>query len=157
MGKYNRWMIVAVAALCMALVGAGGATAASLITSKNIKNGTIKLEDISSSAKRALKGNAGAPGAQGVAGPAGGFDPAKVTYVDGPTVTLGPGEAGSGDATCPSGAKVLSGGWTVISGDVGEVFGSRSYDSGGSWTVMVYNWADYGSATIAPFAVCATK
>ena len=49
----------------------GTATAARLITSKDIKNGTIKTVDMSPSAKRALKGNRGATGPQGLAGPAG--------------------------------------------------------------------------------------
>lgn len=152
-----------VAAVCAVVslgVGATTATAGSLITSAKIKNGTIQTVDLSAKAKRALKGNTGAqgvPGINGVQGPAGGFDPAKITYVEGPTVTVGADDVGSGDAICPTGAKALSGGWVVISGDVGEVFGSRSYDSGGSWSVLVYNHSQFTNATITPFAVCAAK
>jgi len=153
--KYLKLVIIM--AIAILAIGATSATAASFITSKNIKNGTIKMEDISSSAKRALKGRAGTQGAPGVQGPAGGFDPAKVTYVQGPTITIGPDDIGSSSATCPDGAKALSGGWVVISGGVGEVFGSRSYDSGGSWSVTVYNHSSYTNATIEPFAVCAAR
>lgn len=60
-------MLVAVLALVFATTGS--AVAASLITSKQIKNGTIQLVDISKKAKTALTG---LPGPAGPAGPAGG-------------------------------------------------------------------------------------
>ena len=82
-----------IAAVVAAIVAAASGTAATLVvTSKNIKNGTIQTVDISAKAKRALKGNRGprglrgaqgaqgvqgsqgapgAPGAQGAPGPAG--------------------------------------------------------------------------------------
>jgi len=47
-----------VAAVVAAVVAAASGTAATMIvTSKNIKNGTIQTVDISAKAKRALKGN----------------------------------------------------------------------------------------------------
>lgn len=150
-----------IAAVIATAISATAATAASngLITGKQIKNGSIGLVDLSAGAKSALKGQrgpAGPPGATGVAGPAGGFDPAKVSYVQGATFQVAPGDTGSGSAYCPAGAKALSGGWVVISGDVGEVFGNRSYDSGGSWSVLVFNHASFTNATVTPFAVCAS-
>lgn len=82
-----------IAAVVAAIVAAASGTAATIVvTSKNIKNGTIQTVDISAKAKRALKGNRGpqglrgaqgvqgaqgaqgapgAPGAQGPPGPAG--------------------------------------------------------------------------------------
>lgn len=67
-----------VAAVVAAVVAAASGTAATIVvTSKNIKNGTIQAVDISAKAKRALKGNrgprglAGAPGQPGAQGPAG--------------------------------------------------------------------------------------
>jgi Collagen triple helix repeat (20 copies) len=66
-----------IAGIVAMLVSAASATAAFVVTSKNIKNGTIQTIDISANAKRALKGNrgprglAGAPGQQGAQGPAG--------------------------------------------------------------------------------------
>lgn len=62
-------MLVALLALVMA--STGSAVAASLITSKQIKDGTIQTKDISKKAQAALKGNSGAPGAQGATGPQG--------------------------------------------------------------------------------------
>ena len=159
----------AIAAIVSLGVGASSATAASLITSKDIKNGTIKLVDMSASAKRALKGNQGpagpmgaqgapgAPGAAGIQGVAGGFDPAKVTYVQGAVVQIEPRETATGTATCPAGTKVLSGGWLVDSNNVGEVYGSRSAANGSSWVLTVFNWSEEFNATITPFAVCAAK
>jgi hypothetical protein len=156
-----------IAAIVAIVIGASSATAASMIgssqvkdnslTTKDIKNGTLSVADLSAAARASLKGNQGPAGPVGTQGPAGGFDPAKVTYVEGPEVSIAPGQTGNGVAVCPTGAKVLSGGWVVIAGAVGEVFGSRSYDSGGSWTVLVFNHGQYTNATVKPFAVCATR
>jgi hypothetical protein len=79
-----------IAAVVAAVVAAASGTAATIVvTSKNIKNGTIQTVDISAKAKKALKGNRGprglrgrqglqgalgpqgAPGAQGAPGPRG--------------------------------------------------------------------------------------
>jgi hypothetical protein len=49
-----------IAAVVAAVIAAASATAATIVvTSKNIKNGTIQTVDISAKAKRALKGNRG--------------------------------------------------------------------------------------------------
>jgi Collagen triple helix repeat (20 copies) len=62
------------------VAAASGTAATIVITSKNIKNGTIQTVDLSAKAKRALKGNrgprgaagpVGATGAQGAPGPQG--------------------------------------------------------------------------------------
>jgi hypothetical protein len=154
--------VLAMLALFVALAGTATAGTAVLVTGKQIKNGSIGLADLSASAKRALKGQrgargpAGVMGAQGVPGPAGGFDPNKVSYVQGASFEVAPGATGTGSAACPTSAKALSGGWVVISGDVGEVFGNRSYDSGGSWSILVFNHAQFTNATVTPFVVCAS-
>jgi hypothetical protein len=73
-----------IAGIVAMLVSAASATAAFVVTSKNIKNGTIQTVDISAKAKRALRGNrgprgtrgpAGAPGLRGAAGPPGSQGP----------------------------------------------------------------------------------
>lgn len=70
-----RWRIVVVAfVLGLLLAGAGTATAARLITSKDIKNGTIKQKDLSKPVRTKLnapgpKGDTGAQGERGPAGP----------------------------------------------------------------------------------------
>jgi Collagen triple helix repeat (20 copies) len=83
-----------VAAVVAAVVAAASGTAATyVVTSKNIKDGTIQPVDLSAKAKRALKGNRGsvgpqgAPGAQGppgVPGPAGRAGPAGPEGPEGP-------------------------------------------------------------------------
>ncbi len=69
--RFTPAMIVAMIALAVALSGTAMAGTAKLITSGQIANGTIKLADIHSSAKTALKGQSGETGAQGPVGPQG--------------------------------------------------------------------------------------
>ncbi len=66
--RFTPAMIVAMIALAVALSGTAVAGTAKLITGSQIANGTIKLADIHSSAKAALKGKTGATGAQGPVG-----------------------------------------------------------------------------------------
>ena len=68
-------MIVAMIALAVALSGTAVAGTTKLITGSQIANGTIKLADIHSSAKTALKGQTGATGAQGPVGAQGAQGP----------------------------------------------------------------------------------
>src|SRR5206468_5860274 len=67
--KPSPSMIVALTALVLAT--SGSAVAASLITSAQIKNGTIQLSDINSKARKSLQGKTGPQGPRGPAGPAG--------------------------------------------------------------------------------------
>ena len=61
-----------IAAIVAAVVAAASGTAATImVTSKNIKNGTIQTVDISAKAKGALKGNRGPQGPSGLPGPHG--------------------------------------------------------------------------------------
>jgi hypothetical protein len=152
-----------IAALVAAVVSAGATTAAStgLITGAQIKNGSIGLVDLSGAAKRALKGQqgpqgpagpAGAPGAPGAQGVAGGFDPAKITYVTGPTRTFAPGDIDFVRAACPAGTKVLGGGYFS---NIMHVASSQTFD-GQNWSVLIDN--DYSFSIDAnAFAVCAAK
>jgi hypothetical protein len=64
-----------IAGIVAMFVSAASATAAFVVTSKNIKNGTIQTVDISAKAKRALKGNRGPGGARGLQGLAGAAGP----------------------------------------------------------------------------------
>jgi hypothetical protein len=148
------------AAVCAVVglgVGATTATAGSLITSAKIKNGTIQTVDLSASAKRALKGNTGSigrPGDIGLQGPAGGFDPARVTYVEGPKVTIAPGTVGNSVAQCPGGSKVLGGGHFFGSA-TGNINVEMSTPVGGTgWFAGFANTGSIeGHATA--YAVCA--
>jgi hypothetical protein len=161
-GRPSPAMVVAALALFVALAGTATATTYSLITSAQIKNGTIQLADMSSTAKAALRGQrgpagpagpAGAAGAAGAAGPAGangGFDPNKVTYVTGPTVSVPPGQVATASAQCPAGTKPIAGGFFSNITRAGA-----SWVSGSAWFVIVWNeWSI--SVDINAFAVCAS-
>jgi hypothetical protein len=63
-------VLVAIAALLAVGMG-GSAVAASLITSKQIKDGTIKLKDINKNTRTKLQGSTGPQGPQGPQGPKG--------------------------------------------------------------------------------------
>jgi hypothetical protein len=131
--RFTPATILAMIALFVALAGtatAGGV----LITGKQIKNGSVGLADLSSSAKSALKGQRGpvgpmgpqgAPGPAGALGPVGGFDPAKLQYITGPKVTLAPGQTASATAYCPPNTAAVSGGFFSSIGHIGfsETFG----------------------------------
>ncbi len=73
--RFTPAMIVAMIALAVALSGTAVAGTTKLITGSQIANGTIKLVDIHSSAKTALKGQSGATGAQGPMGSQGAQGP----------------------------------------------------------------------------------
>jgi hypothetical protein len=125
-----------------ALVSAASATAAFVVTSASIKNGTIQMADISAKAKRALKGNRGPRGFTGEAGPQG---PAGPRYAYEIRREMG---AGVGNVTvtasCAPGEIALSGGGGSNDGALrssGPVSGSQA------WRVVVNN-----PASILPIA-----
>jgi Collagen triple helix repeat (20 copies) len=103
-----------IAAIVSAVVAAASGTAATIVvTSKNIKDGTIQTVDISAKAKRALKGNRGPRGASGAAGPAGTHGaqgPQGPQGLAGPQGPAGPqgekGEPGPEGPEGPSGASI---------------------------------------------------
>jgi Collagen triple helix repeat (20 copies) len=162
-----------------ALFGGTYAAAQSLITSKQIANKTIRLIDMHPSAVKALKGNRGprgpqgipgvngangingAPGPQGPTGPPGapgvngGFDPNKVHVVDGALLTIAPGTPGSARVDCPLGERALAGGWSIVTGGIGEPFINEV--AGGSYFLSVWNHSEFTNATVSPSVVCAAK
>ena len=128
-----------IAAVVAAVVAAASGTAATLVvTSKQIKNGTIQTVDISAKAKRALKGNRGPQGAegpqgvQGAAGPQGPQGIQSLTRVSN-TVSVLSGQFGQVTATCPNGQRPVSGGFTFA----GITIGSSAVGSG--WLVIGEN------------------
>ena len=111
-------------------VSGGAATAGKLMTSSDIKNGTIKTVDMSSSAKRALKGQVGprgpqgsqgAPGPQGPAGPASGPGASNRVKIVTASVTLAPGVVSGPLAYCPTGTVVVGTGFYASIAHVGFV------------------------------------
>jgi hypothetical protein len=114
-----------IAAIVSAVVASTTATAATIVvTSKNIKNGTIQTVDISAKAKRALKGNRGPRGLRGLAGAQG---------ATGATGAQGP----KGDVGPPGASLAL---WAVVDSGGNLVRGSHAVSSsiapvGGIYTV----------------------
>jgi hypothetical protein len=85
-----------VAIVAVAAASTGSAVAAGQITSKQIKNGTIELKDISKSTRAAFKGRSGPQGPMGPVGAKGDSGPSGPT---GPRGTTGPaGPAGTARA-----------------------------------------------------------
>ena len=162
-----------VAALVSAAVATSSAGAALIITSANIKNGTIKLVDMSPSAKRALKGTRGirgAAGPPGIAGPQGAQGPPGQ---QGPTGLQGPqgppglqqisfvsnsaliGISGTVDTVsvdCPSGSEVISGGGFAEGADTDFAFMLESAATETGWLVTYRNGGTVAiTATVQAF------
>src|SRR4051812_30728075 len=76
----------------------GPAVAAGLITSKQIKDGTIQTKDISKPARQALSGQQGPAGEPGAAGPQGDAGPPGPEGEPGPAGSIADAPAG-GDLT----------------------------------------------------------
>jgi hypothetical protein len=170
-------MAVALVALLVAM--SGSAVAASLITSKQIKDGTIQTKDLSKKARVALNGARGSAGPQGLPGPQGpkgdtgaagaaGKDgaPGKDGLISSATVqrkefaTLADGATGTETVTCPAGQKAIGGGVRSDGYGIGLVESSRPTigdngmpgdgDSFDGWRATVVNPPDVGGASITP-------
>lgn len=151
----KRMAMLVAAAFVIVAIPAGAAT---LITSKQIRNGTIRTVDISSKTKRALKGNQGERGPQGPQGPAGPSGAAaalgKIVRVQSPELTIFAGDIDGPTATCPSGYALVSGGYDTIGADT-EVFFADDFGSRNSWSVGVDNFDSSIEATAVAIAYCA--
>jgi hypothetical protein len=153
-----------IAAVVASVIATSTATAAFVVTSKSIKNGTIQTVDISTKAKRALKGNrgprgfTGAPGAQGATGPTGATGPQgpqgppgiqRITEVK-VTKIIAAGAVDSVVANCPPGMAIISGGWTVIS-----AYAVAFFEFGrASWFVGIDNFGAPTTAEATAYAYC---
>ncbi len=140
-----------IAAVVAAVVAAASGTAATLVvTSKNIKNGTIQTVDVSAKAKQALKGNRGPQGAAGPAGTAGAQGPPGIQVLQEVVNSEFVPNAQSGQvtATCPPGQQAVSGGFGFTGGVI-----TRSSSTGNGWRVSGFN--NSGSSTgLAAWAYC---
>ena len=94
---------VVLAALALVVALSGSAVGASLITSKQIKNGTIRISDLSPSARAALKGRTGPIGPKGDAGVGGLQGSRGAEGVPGRTGAAGP--TGPTGETGPDGSS----------------------------------------------------
>jgi hypothetical protein len=121
-----------IAAIVSAVVAGTTATAATIVvTSKNIKNGTIQTVDISAKAKRALRGQRGLRGPQGVPGE-------SIIGADGDSGP--PGPQGPAGPVGPPGGPGAPGLWAVIAGTGNKIRGphvlSSSLISGGLYIIV---------------------
>lgn len=150
-----------IAFVALFVVLGGSAVAAKMITGKDIKNGTIGTVDLSSKAKRSLKGNAGPRGPQGIAGalgaqgpqgPAGPSVVGKLVYVDRSFVVVA-GDTDVQGVACPASHSIVSGGFTIFGIDA-VPFVNTSY-SGAEWSLGVDNYNSTVSALATAYARCA--
>lgn len=126
------------------------------------KNATKALDTSKKNAKAITElqqsGVAGPQGIQGLPGGNGGFDPAKVTRVVGPTVPVPVAEDYVPYALpCPAGTIVLSGGWYMSSGAAEKsirVPASRPNSNLDGWYFR-FAYSGAGTANLIPYAVCA--
>jgi hypothetical protein len=146
---------------------------ANAVTSSKVQDGALLRKDfmagqlpagprgqVGPAGPTGAAGATGAIGAQGPAGPQGppgGFDLSKISYVTGPAVSVpsGAGLIVGTEALCPTGNKVVGGGFRIFSADTAvHVVSSESDNSGSGWTVGVANTSS-GPVDIHATAVCA--
>lgn len=158
--KPTPGLVLGIIALVIAM--GGSAVAGSLITGKQIKNGSITKRDLSKSARgsrgpqgpqglQGVSGPQGLPGAPGAQGPSG---MSNVVVAQGDTVLCsGTSECSIGvaTATCPAGTKPYAGGviTDAFYGDwAGAVTTSNGYSVGGD------NYGSSSTADLTAFAYC---
>ena len=142
--------VATISALVTALILAGTATAAALVvTSKNIKNGTIQLVDLSSAAKAKLRGQRGAAGPQGPQGPQGLQGIQRLVAVE-DVVNVEPETTATAVAYCPAGTVAVSGGFSTNAD--GSVFASSSVTVG--WWVSISTAGGAFGGVLRSYAYC---
>jgi hypothetical protein len=145
----RRTFILCAIVAVLSVTSTAAATHA-LITSKDIKNGTIQPVDLSPAAKKAMRGKAGP---QGPAGPTGLQGPAGfATVADANSSTMvDPGFGGTTTATCSTG-KAVGGGYDASSSTI-SVYSSKPSGTTG-WEVRGYNSGAFSEVLYA-WVVCA--
>ena len=137
---------ISLAALFFALTGTGYAAHA-LIGSRDIADRSIQLRDLSPAAVAGLRG---------ATGPAGSFDPGKITRVVGVEVGVAPGNVGTATVSCPSGQVATGGGGGGgIAGIAASVpLVAPGSTTPGGWAVVVSNQTTI-TVQAQAYAVCA--
>lgn len=148
-----------VSTICLFVVLGGSAYAASQLPrnsvgTKQLKNGSVSLAKISSSAKKALKGAAGVAGAPGLTGATGAAGKNGATNV---VVREGALEFGSEAYCLPNESATGGGGFTLEEGEL--LWGSAPIPDGSGkpigWFAAAETAAGEQRETIA-FVVCAS-
>lgn len=130
----RRTFILCAIVAVLSVTSTAAATHA-LVTSKDIKNGTIQPVDLSPAAKKAMRGKAGP---QGPAGPTGLQGPAGfATVADANnSIVVPPGFSETTIATCTTG-KAVGGGYDASASTISVYTSMPSGPSG--WEVRGYN------------------
>jgi hypothetical protein len=160
---FNYANVVATLALGFAM--SGGALAAThyaINSSKQINPKVLK-------SLKGSKGATGAAGANGAQGPGGAIGPqgpggsAGPSGISGYQIVQGPVAPGEGvgfnfarsKAKCPSGKKVLGGGFLTPTGENGRIYVAEDGpNTSGEWEVITGS-ATTGAYTMASYAICA--
>ena len=144
---------------------AGVAYAAGSITGKSIKDNSITGKDIKNKSLTRTDFKGSVRGRQGDRGPTGPTGPAGAQGPPGPSTlsTLSPvfgslaiaaDDLDGGTVVCPSGQRVVSGGFFVDGNDV-EVFLSEANDDRTGWVVAADNLGSADPAGLEGVAYCA--
>jgi hypothetical protein len=144
-----------VATIAVAFACAGSATAASLITSANVKNNSLKsvdvknkslkFRDLAPGARTQLKGEPGEQGAKGEPGDGGAGGAAAISgYEQVSQATESNGSLKSLTVQCPAGKKALSAGASVPVGSA-LISNIRVSDDGNAATVAAADNPDNGN------------
>ena len=163
--KIKTGLAVGASVVCLLAVGTGGAVAQSLVTSKDIKDGTVRVKDMREGAVKQFSkpGPAGEDGAQGVAGKDGAQGVAGKDGKDGApglsNLIVGSGYAGLGAhdywaadsygetiEECPEGQNAIGGGFSQD----GSTGGDGKYDLGGEADVQITVSAPYFRGEYVP-------
>lgn len=163
------WLAVAIS---FVLAGGATATAAKLISGKQIRSKAIATRHLANSAVTVAKTHrsvfdeavrrarsqipAGPAGAPGPAGPSG---QNSMFTVEGPTgfgcawaADGNPCEVASSSVSCPAGSGVTGGGHY---GDIAMTT-ANSQPSGNGWLVIIVNENEFDSAEVSAYAVCSS-
>jgi|SRR5262245_2244114 len=157
----SRRVLILLAIIAVLSMASGAAATRVLITSKDIKNGTIRPVDLSAAAKRTMRGKQGIRGLRGTKGPTGprGFQgnpgPPGFSGVL-PNDNLGaisPNSSGTVSAECISGYKAVGGGFEATDPNL-TVYASKPSASGFGWDVSARNSGGSSEALWA-YVLCA--
>jgi hypothetical protein len=158
-------MRTAIVVAVVALITAGTTSAAYqlVITSKQIKNGTIQPVDLSATTKRTMRGAQGLAGPAGPQGPRGftgergergpaGFN--SVISWSGNYASMSPNQGGTSTATCTSGYKAVGGGFRASSSVV-SVYVSQPISGG--WEAKGFNYGEIFTESLQAYVLCASS
>jgi hypothetical protein len=160
----SRRVLILLAIIAVLSMASGAAATRVLITSKDIKNGTIRPVDLSAAAKRTMRGKQGIRGIRGIRGIQGPIGPRGLQGNPGPPGfsgvlpndnigSISPNSSGTVTAVCISGYKAVGGGFEATDPSL-SVYASKPSASGFGWDVSARNSGNSSEALWA-YVLCA--